>query len=386
MSNKGVVVIEGHVQGLSNVRALGERNIPVYVVDKSECIARYSKFCCSFFRCPDYLSNGFISFLIELAKTHQLKDWILMPSNDHAVYNISKNKVILEEYYKIITPGIDVIDNIYDKGKLLEIAVRCNIPFPKTQYFKSANESIEKDFQFPLLTKGRNGLTFYKSTGRKVFLAESLDELRNQLIYISEKYSLEKTFTQELIPDIKINKTISFTAFAVEGEIKTYWIGEKLREHPIRFGTATYTQSIECLELYNPSQNLLKELNYTGVCEIEYLLDPRDKTYKLIEINARTWLWVELAKRCNINYALIIYNYLNNLKVDYKEEYIINKKWMHYITDLPYSIIAILKGKYSVIQIIKSYCQFPSPAVFRANDILPFFAEFFILPLRFFKK
>ncbi len=28
--------------------------------------------------------------------------------------------------------------------------------------------------------------------------------------------------------------------------------------------------------------------------------------YKLIEINARTWLWVGLAKACGIDYANII--------------------------------------------------------------------------------
>ena len=43
-NNTGVIVIEGHVQGLSNTRSLGEKGIPVYVVDKDNCIARYSRY------------------------------------------------------------------------------------------------------------------------------------------------------------------------------------------------------------------------------------------------------------------------------------------------------------------------------------------------------
>ena len=36
---KGAIVIEGHVQGLSNTRSLGELGIPVYVLDVSHCLA-----------------------------------------------------------------------------------------------------------------------------------------------------------------------------------------------------------------------------------------------------------------------------------------------------------------------------------------------------------
>ncbi len=32
-SKPGAIIIEGHVQGLSNVRSLGEAGIPVFVID-----------------------------------------------------------------------------------------------------------------------------------------------------------------------------------------------------------------------------------------------------------------------------------------------------------------------------------------------------------------
>ena len=50
---KGAIVIEGHVQGLSNTRSLGELGIPVYVLDVSHCLAQYSKYCTKYFRCPN---------------------------------------------------------------------------------------------------------------------------------------------------------------------------------------------------------------------------------------------------------------------------------------------------------------------------------------------
>lgn len=376
----GAIIIEGHVQGLSNTRALGIAGIPVIVIDKNNCLARYSKYCKKFFYCPDYISDEFALFLIDLAKKENLKGWALIPSNDHAVYSISKSKMDLENYYKIISPEIAVLEKIYDKSKLLSIADNCNIPIPKTQYFTTDKDTISDQLTFPFITKGRNGLSFYKTMGKKALLANSKEELKEQLKLVAEKYSIEKTFTQELIPFDGTNKTISFTAFCVEGEIKTHWIGEKVREHPIRFGTATFARSIDCPELLEPSQRLLKKIGYTGVCEVEYLLDPRDNQFKLIEINARTWLWVSLACKCGVDYALMVYNYLNGIKMDYPLDYRKGVNWVNYLTDTPFSIMAMLKGKLTPRKYFSAFHGKTVNAFFSWKDLKPSLM-FFVLSI-----
>lgn len=381
MKNKpGAIIIEGHVQGLSNTRALGEAGVPVIVIDKNTCLARYSRYCKKFFVCPDFISDEFVTFLIELAKKEKLIGWILIPSNDHAVYSISKHKQELIAYYKIITPDIDIIEKIYDKSKLLSLAEKLNIPYPKTQYFTSINTPISPDISFPLITKGKNGLSFYKAVGKKAFLANTEIELRKQLMEITQKFSIEKLFTQELIPSNGSNKTISFTAFCINGDIKSYWIGVKIREHPIRFGTATYASSIECKELIEPSQRLLKEIAYTGVCEIEYLFDPRDKLYKIIEINARTWLWVGLARACGIDYVVLIFNYLNNIENNYPIQYKLDVNWINYITDIPFSVLSLFTGKLTLKQYFSSINKKKVDAFFSRKDIKPSIM-FFILSI-----
>ena len=62
MKMVGAIVLEGHVQGLSNARSLGELGIPVYVVDVNHCLAQHSKYCKKSFRCQDYQSDGFADF------------------------------------------------------------------------------------------------------------------------------------------------------------------------------------------------------------------------------------------------------------------------------------------------------------------------------------
>lgn len=277
-------------------------------------------------------------------------------------------------------PDLEIIQNIYDKSRLLEIAEKAGIAYPFTQYFKTENDAIHDFLRFPVITKGRNGLTFYKTMGKKALLAESETELRKQLKQIREKCSLEDTFTQELVPDEKINKTISFTAFCVDGDIKTHWIGEKVRQHPIRFGTATFARSVKCDELIESSEHLLKELTYTGVCEVEYLYDPRDRKYKLIEINARTWLWVGLAKTCGVDYAGMIYKLLNESYIEYPSHYKIGINWINFLTDTPFAFFAILKRELKIKEYFSSFKGKTIDAFFSWRDIVPGIM-FFILSI-----
>lgn len=368
----GAIIIEGHVQGLANTRALGENGIPVIVIDTSNCIARYSKYCKFFLYCPNYLSEEFIEFLIQLAKEENLFGWVLYPSNDHAVYNISKHKPILENYFKVITPELSIIENIYNKEKLLKIASQVNIPIPNT-YFGSPLHNLEGvNLQFPVITKGKFGLSFYKAVDKKVFLSNNWDELEKNLNRIQKKYPINDTLTQEVIPDEEYDKIISFTAFCIEGEIKTYWMGVKLREHPLQFGTATFCESVYHQQCLDYSTTLLKALNYTGVCEVEFLLDPRDKKFKLIEINARTWLWVGLAIACGINFPVYIYNYLNGKNSDYPTTYKIVLKWKNVYTDTLFSLKALITGKLSLKKYFNQNKGKKICAVWSLKDFKPF--------------
>lgn len=378
MKIPGAIIVEGHVQGLSNTRSLGEAGIPVYVVDKSDCIASRSKYCRKFFTCPDFQTDAFADFLIDLAQKEDVNGWVLIPSNDHAVYTLSRHKKRLSEYYKVISEDLEIVEKIYDKIKLLELARTLDVAIPATTLFTHPDDALPEELKFPVITKGRNGLTFYKTTGKKAFLASGKEEFKKQLELLAEKEQLTNSFTQELIPYNGKNKTISFTAFSVNGEIKAWWIGEKVREHPLRFGTATFARSIEKPELLEPSRKLLKALGYTGVCEIEYLQDPRNGQYKLIEINARTWLWVGLAKACGVDYAGMIYAYVNGQDYNYPDAYRIGVNWINPISDFAYSMFAMLQFKLSPFKYLGSvFARGNVNALISKGDNRPFFSYIF---------
>lgn len=367
---KGAIIIEGHVQGLSNTRSLGEAGIPVYVIDINNCLARYSKYCKRFFRCPDYSSHSFILFLEELAIRENLQGWVLIPSNDHIVENISNNLDLIKKYYKTTIPEPKILNSIIDKNQLIDAAIIQNVPVPATVYYKNSDFN-SKNLRFPVLIKGKKGLTFYKTMHAKAFQVNSVEELKKLLPEIVTKTGEGNIMIQELIPYDPKHKVVSFTAFCINGEIKTHWSGIKIREHPVKYGTATFARSITDDYFYNHSNLLLPKLKYTGVCEIEYLFDPRDNLYKLIEINPRTWLWVGLAKACGVNYALLLYKYLNEMPCDFPKNYKTNVGWINYITDTTYAFISFIKGQLGLKEYLISLKGKKINAVFSFKDLLP---------------
>lgn len=365
----GAVVLEGHVQGLSNVRSLGELGIPVYVVDVNRCLAQHSKYCKKYFRCPDYRSDGFADFLIELAEKERLKGWFLIASNDHIVENLSRNYDRLSSYYKMFVPRLDTLENIIDKRQLMKVAREAGTHIPAT--FTSSSVLEESSIRYPLLLKGSKGLSFYKEMHVKAIQVDTPEDLKREVGNMASRLEESSYMIQEMIPFDDKQGVVSFTCFAMNGDIKCYWIGKKMREHPIKFGTATSAQSIELPELLEEATPLMKSLNYTGTCEVEFMYDVRDGCYKLIEINPRTWLWVGLAKACGVDYAKIMYKNALGLEVDYPENYMIGVKWINRLTDGVFAMKSIMKGQLSLHEYFKSLKGRKVYAIWSWKDPMP---------------
>lgn len=388
-TKSGVIIIDGHVQALALTRSLGEKGIPVYIVDRNRYgIARYSKYCQKFFQSPDYLAPDFADFLIDLGHREHLKDWLLLPCDDHIVYSISKRKKDLQQVFKVITVDFGILQNIINKHNLFEIAAECKLPVINTFFpaSKAISESDLNGYRYPLLVKGIEGQTFYKKTKAKAFQVTDIHVLKEKLNLLTGKIPLNEVMVQEMIPLGETNKVISFTAFCINGEIKSHWMGQKIREHPVYFGTATCSQSIDNPLLLEQAKPLVKALSYNGVCEIEFLLDPRDGKYYLIEINPRTWLWVGLAKACGIDYALMMYNHMNQLSQEFPQSYKTGIYWKNEITDSVFTIIGLLKRKITFKAVFKHFKASKQYALYAKGDAKPFWMFLILLPYIYFKR
>ena len=324
--------------------------------------------------------SEFIPFLVNFAKKFDLSGYILMPTNDLAVRILSKNKDLLERYFKVPTPHWDITKFALNKELTYSLAAECGISVPKTIHPKNIEELQKMDVNYPVILKGVEGLNFYRKTGVKAFRANSLDELKRIYEKISGQIDFSQIIIQEEIPG-GTDLVYSFCSFFKDNELLGVWTGRKVREHPVGLGTGTFAESIYVPEIIELGSKLLSAMNYYGISEIEFKKDPRDNKLKLIEMNARTWLWVSLAVRAGVDFPYMLYKDTMGDGIAPKKSFKEGIRWMHIYTDLGIMIKEIPRGNMKIKDYFASLNNGKKEfAVFSLSDPLPFIVETLMLP------
>jgi predicted ATP-grasp superfamily ATP-dependent carboligase len=89
------------------------------------------------------------------------------------------------------------------------------------------------------------------------------------------------------------------------------WVTKrKLRQFPAQYGDGSLQVTVDAPEVVELSRRLLRKLEYRGFVGVEFKLDPRDDSYRLMEINARAVSGNQLAISAGIDFAWIAYQYL----------------------------------------------------------------------------
>ena len=172
------------------------------------------------------------------------------------------------------------------------------IPTPATHYPENLGQLAELDSATPpFAIKPAIKEHFFYATKAKAWRANSHAELRTLFQKASDLAGDGEIMVQELIPGGGTQQ-FSYCAFFRDGEAVGKMVVRRTRQHPLEFGRAsTYVETVDIPVLEELSERFLREIDYYGLVELEYKLDPRDSQYKLLDVNARTWGYHSLGAR-----------------------------------------------------------------------------------------
>jgi hypothetical protein len=106
---------------------------------------------------------------------------------------------------------------------------------------------------------------------------------------------------QERIP--KEGDSLGVSAlFDENSRVKAAFVHRRLREYPITGGPSTLRESVSRPEILELGLSLLKALDWFGVAMVEFKMDPRDDTPKLMEVNPRFWGSLQLAISSGVHF------------------------------------------------------------------------------------
>jgi predicted ATP-grasp superfamily ATP-dependent carboligase len=297
-----VLVTDGHFRKtLAVVRSLGCKGIDVTVGERTFLnTSFFSKYCSRrlIYPSPRQSPSQFIEFLLREIRENHYE--CVFPMEEETLLLLAKYHSEISRYTYFLSPDLEKIEFVRDKGNLMRFAEAHGIPIPRTHYLP-ATQSLppwgggegERYVIKPRISSGSFGIVYVK--GRKDLIPS----------YQSVHRRFPFPLIQEWIPDG--GGTYGFSALFDEGSnVKAAFIHKKLRMHPIEGGTSTLGEGVEHSQIMELGLSLLKSLNWVGVGMVEFKVDPRDGIPKLMEVNPRFWGSLQLAIVSGVDFPWLL--------------------------------------------------------------------------------
>lgn len=231
----------------------------------------------------------------------------------------------------------------------------------------------------PLAIKPAIKETFLYATGAKAWKASTHAELAQLYERAASVVGPREVMVQEYIPGGGAQQ-FAYCGFFKSGQAVGRMVVQRLRQHPLEFGRAsTFVETTENPLLESLSERLLRHIDYYGLVELEYKLDPRDGKYKLLDFNARTWGYHSLGQRAGVDFAYLLF-------ADQVGEpwgpcsATPGVRWLRALTDLPTAAATLMRGKLDWRSYLHTLRSSHIEAVFSRDDPLPGLMEVALMP------
>ncbi|MGB6200321.1 MAG: hypothetical protein WA871_07230 [Candidatus Acidiferrales bacterium] len=379
-SEAGAVIVGGDFHGLGIIRSLGRHGVPLCVVDDEYSIGRFSKYATFTAHAPNLRKEKeTIDFILEIGHRRNLKGWVLFPTRDEHVVAFSRHKKELSELFRVPTPDWETTKWAWNKWNTYSLAQKLGIPIPQTWCPRSIEDIDAIDAEFPLAVKPSVKEDFFYATKAKAWRANNRDELKEMFRKASVHVGSNEVLVQEIIPGDGTSQ-FSSCVFMKDGNAIGTMEAQRWRQHPPEFGrAATFVESIELPVVLEPTLKFLRAINYYGLAETEYKLDPRDGKYKLLDVNARTWGFHALGLPAGVDFSYLLYADQVGKAVETCHGRS-GVGWIRMVTDVPTSLGSLCVGRLGMKAYWRSLMDYSVESVFSSDDILPTLAEIALLP------
>jgi predicted ATP-grasp superfamily ATP-dependent carboligase len=304
------IILSSHTAGLGVIRSLGIHGIPIISIyyDRHD-MGYVSKYVTRRVRAPhpEEQEEPFVDLLIDCLKREG--GGVVFPADDATLSVVSRHKARVERYGTIACTDWGVAEKYLDKRHTYAIAERYGIPHPRTFTPASPGElaACAAAITYPCLVKPCQSHVYSRQFRRKLTRVGNAAEL-HAAVQEARQAGLD-VMLQEYIPGDDTNG-VNYNSYYWSGRPLMEFTARKLRMSPPEFGVPSAVESRHIPEIVEPGRTILEALGYYGYSCTEFKKDPRDDTYKLLEVNGRHNRSTLLSVACGINFPWIEYCHL----------------------------------------------------------------------------
>jgi D-aspartate ligase len=298
---------------------------------------------------------------------------VLMPCSDSWVQAVARMPQALRQRYPSCVASPTALDALVDKALFGATMDRLGLPHPHT--LAVANEANlravpESGWESRFL-KPADSQRFFAKFRMKAFPIAGLEESLTNLRACDEDGL--PMMLQEYIPGSAASHYFVDGFIDRAGTTRALFGRRRVRMFPTDFGNSTLMVSVPEVDVAAAAQTLatlFADLKYHGIFSAEFKRDDRDGLFKLLEVNARPWWYVEYAARCGVDVCALAVKDALGIPVSTIRGYAVGRRCVYPSYDWSAAQIERSRGRLSLFEMTRSWLGAYQP-VFRWNDPAP---------------
>jgi predicted ATP-grasp superfamily ATP-dependent carboligase len=272
-----------------------------------------------------------------------------------------------------------MVKQLLDKQLFCSLIDKYDLPAPVSVTISSVEEiekKIVKSFPFPAIIKPSFKQAWWSSS-----FYEELGDYQ-KAIKCNNFEDLIKTYQKiaKVNPHVVVQEYIKGDESQIysvnmyvdsSGELKGYFIAQKLRTYPVRAGEGSYITTVKDPEMISMAMNIATKLKLTGLLNIQFKRDSRTGKPVLLEVHTRNSVWSYLGTVAGANLAATYYRDITDDADHEESKYKPGVKFIFIEKDLKAFLQNIKEQELPVFAWLRSYLTKFTPGGYKLTDPLP---------------
>ena len=321
-SRPALILGGGFLWGLSMIRSLGRRNIPVYVTGTRGHFVSSSRWHRA--APAEWGEPPTPATLCDYLTRLPPPGMVLIPPTDEWALAVARLPAPVAARFPSSLSSPDSLDALIDKGRFATVLKELGVPHPRTVRVGPEDDwaRLPANAFADAFLKPCDSQAFRRRFGVKALRFKTPAEAM-ALAREARQADLE-LLLQEYVPGPPSHHYMVEGFVDRTGQVCARFVRQRLRMFPPDFGDSTYMVSVP-LDRVRPAveslDRLLAHLSYRGVFEAEFKYDARDERFKLLEVNARPWYFIGFAAACGVDFCAMAYRDALGLPVELQHAY-----------------------------------------------------------------
>lgn len=305
------IVLGRHVTALGALRCLGRRGRQVLVATEPTELATRSRY----FQ-PAVCSDGRLLRGCGTPEDYDVLSCmaedraVLIPCSDSTATWVAHRPDSLRARFVASSPSAASLGVIQDKRKFAELCRELAIPHPHYYLVESDDDlaRVPLDELSNWFFKPSNSREFLACYGKKGLRFRG----RREAEALWDRFSTDNIsiLLQEYVPGSADQHYFIDGFRDRHGVVRARLARRRYRIFPRDFGNSSYCEQIpidQIEQAWLSLKRILEHLEYRGIFSAEFKYDIERHEYRILEINARAWLYVEFAAYCGIDVCNLAY-------------------------------------------------------------------------------